>query len=220
MHDRGHVELPDQPELYGAKDNRIAEGWAQVLCRYPAHAFCTFTFRPTKRFTDKYTGQLREVARIAAGGGMHPEAAQKGFRFFVSNINRELYGNSWGKRWHKGLQWALGQEFHKDGRLHFHALISAPTGDLWELIRVSSWHRWWLHEFGFNRIERPRSQADVADYVSKYVAKDGEVDFSQNFGAWVPPVPGYMRVPAQGQLSGCDAIKPTPLDSVQARAGG
>jgi hypothetical protein len=216
----GHVDLPDQPELYGVRDTSVADGWAQVLCRYPAHIFGTFTFRPTKRFTDKWTGELREVPRTAAGGGMHPEAAAKAFRFFVSKINRELYGNNWGKRWHGGLQWALGQEFHKDGRLHFHALISAPTGDLWELVRVSSWHRWWLQEFGFNRIERPRSQADVADYVSKYVTKDGEVDFSKNFGQWIPPRPGYTREAEQGQLPGCDAIKPAPRDRLQAAAAG
>lgn len=216
----GHVELPDQPELYGTRSTAVPDAWAGLLSRYPAHIFGTFTFRPTKRYTDKFTGELREVARTAANGGMHPEAAQKGFRFFVSSINRELYGNSWGKRWHGGLQWALGSEFHKDGRLHFHSIISAPTGDLWDLIRVTSWHRWWLQEFGFNRIERPRSQADVAGYVSKYITKGGEVDFSPNFGRWVPPAPGYARAPEQGQLSGCDTRKPTPPDSLQADAAG
>jgi len=218
--DSGHVELPDQHELYGTRDTRAADGWSQQLSRYPAHVFCTFTFRPTKRYTDKHTGQLREIARTGSNGGMHPEAAQKGFRYFISNLNRELYGNSWGKRWHYGCQWALGQEFHKDGRLHFHGLISAPTGDLWELTRISQWHRWWLQEFGFNRIERPRSQSDVAEYVSKYVTKDGEVDFSRNFGAWVPPMPGYSRAAEQGRLPIRDAISSAPLDSVQARAAG
>lgn len=211
--DSGHVDLPDQPELYGTRDTRIADAWSAELLDYPAHVFSTHTFRATKRFTDKHTGQLREIARTGANGGMHPEAALKAFRFFISNLNVALYGKNWGKRWHYGCQWALGQEFHKDGRLHFHALISAPTGDLWELTRVSQWHRFWLQEWGFNRIERPRSQADVADYVSKYVTKDGEVEFSPNFRSWVPPLPGYTRVAEQGRLLVRDAITPAPLDS-------
>jgi hypothetical protein len=218
--DRGHVELPDQPELYGTRDQSHADAWAGMLVKFPAHAFATLTFRPTKRFTDKHTGELREVARTSAGGGMHPEAADKAFRFFVSSINRELYGNCWGKRWHRGLQWARGQEFHKDGRLHFHALLSAPTGDLWQLISVRTWHRKWLDEFGFNRIERPRSQADVAGYVSKYVTKDGEVDFSPNFGSWLPPPSQYQAVPQQRELPGSRSTEQASADSVRAHAIG
>lgn len=197
----GHADLPDQPELYQQRDTRIVDAWGEVLRKYPAHVFCTFTFRPFKRFQDKHTGQLREVARTAAHGGMHPEAADKGFRFFVRQVNESLYGNNWQRKWHRGLQWARGQEFHKDGRLHFHALISAPTGDLWQLTTIRTWHRWWLAEFGFNRIERPRSQADVAAYVGKYVIKEGEVDFSPNFGAWHPPLPEWGATPLQAALS-------------------
>jgi hypothetical protein len=218
--DPAHVDLPDQPELYGQRDTRITDAWAEVLKRYPAHCFCTFTFRPSKRFTDRYTGELREVPRISAKGGMHPEAADKGYRFFISSINRELYGNTWGKRWHRGLQWARGSEFHKDGRLHFHAIVSAPTGDLWKLTSIRKWHRMWLGEFGFNRIERPRSQADIAGYVSKYVAKDGVVDFSPNFGAWQPPPSDFLAAPQQSGLPGLRDTNPAPTDSLQADAKG
>jgi hypothetical protein len=151
---------------------------------------------------------------------MHPEAADKGFRFFISSINRELYGNTWGKRWHRGLQWARGSEFHKDGRLHFHAIVSAPTGDLWKLTSIRKWHRMWLSEFGFNRIERPRSQADIAGYVSKYVAKDGVVDFSPNFGAWQPPPSDYLALPLQSELPGSRITDQAPTDSLQANATG
>lgn len=202
---RGHVQLPDQPELYGERDTRAADAWASVLQRYPAHLFATLTFRPYRRFTDKHTGQLREVARTAAHGGMHPEAADKAFRFFVSSINRDLYGNSWGRRWHRGLQWARGQEFHKDGRLHFHAVIAAPANDLWHITRIATWHRLWLREYGFNRLERPESQHAIAAYVSKYVTKGGEIDFSPNYGAWTPPEPQFVRgvvqtsLPVEGQ---------------------
>lgn len=199
--DSGHADLPDQPELYGVSDTRTEDAWAEFLRRYPAHCFATLTFRREKHWTDKLTGQVRVVNRTGSGGSMHPEAADKAFRFFVSSINREIYGPKWGSRWHRGIQWARGQEFHKDGRLHFHALLSAPTGDLNHLVSRYAWHEWWYREFGRNQIEQPRSQRDVASYVSKYVSKDGQVDFSPNFGAWTPPRPDYSRSPLQTALS-------------------
>ncbi len=217
---QAHVDLPDQPELYGVPDTRQADAWASVLERYPAHLFATLTFRPYRRFTDKYTGTTVEVPRTTARGGMHPEAADKAFRFFISSINRDLYGNSWGRRWHRGLQWARGQEFHKDGRLHFHAVIAAPQNDLWNITRISRWHAWWLDEFGFNRLERPRSQRDIAAYVSKYVTKGGEVDFSNNYGAWHPPPPQFVAAPQQVALPGRDdRFTQAPVDSRQAAHG-
>nr|WP_052756145.1 hypothetical protein [Lysobacter capsici] len=131
---------------------------------------------------------------------MHPEAADKAFRYFVSCVNREVYGPKWNTRWHRGIQWARGSEFHKDGRLHFHALLSAPTADLNHLISRYTWHEWWYREFGRNQLEQPRSQHQVADYVSKYVVKDGQVDLSPNFGAWQPARPDYAAAPQQRDL--------------------
>ena len=183
----GHVDLPDQPELYGTPDTLVGDAWADFLRRYPAHVFATLTFRREKWFTDKHTGAVRAVNRTGSNGSMHPEAADKAFRFFVSSINREIYSRDWGRKPHRGIQWVRGQEFHKDGCLHFHALLSAPTDDLNNLFSRYRWHEWWYREFGRNQLERPRSQRDVAAYVSKYVVKDGAVDFSPNFGAWQPP---------------------------------
>lgn len=217
--DRGHASLPDQPELYGVRDTRSADAWQSLLQRYPAHVFATLTFRQTKRYTDKFTGEVREVPRVCAGGGMHPEAADKAFRFFVSSLNRELFGASWHRKWHGGIQWARGQEFHKDGRLHFHALLSAPTDDLNRLCSRYRWHEWWYREFGRNQLEVPASQADVAAYVSKYVTKGGEVDFSRNFGAWIPPPPTFVTRPHQTALPGADSNTPAPVDSRQAAHG-
>lgn len=143
---------------------------------------------------------------------MHPEAADKAFRYFVSCLNREIYGPKWATRWHRGVQWARGQEFHRDGRLHFHALISAPTDDLNKLCSRYAWHEWWYREFGRNQIEQPRSQSEVAGYVSKYVVKDGEVDFSPNFGAWQPPRPDWLAAPQQSDLPGSRSTDPAPAD--------
>ncbi len=202
MADSGHKELQEQPELYGTVDTRAADAWASVLERYPVHVFATLTFRPNRWITDKYTGATIEIPRAGARGGMHPEAADKAFRFFISSINRELYGANWGKRWHGGVQWGRGQEFHKDGRLHFHAVLASANNDLNKLISRYDWHEWWYRQFGRNQLEVPQSQQDVARYVSKYVTKGGEIDFSKNFGAWIPPQPSFEATPRQSDLVG------------------
>lgn len=216
----GHVELSDQPELYGTRDERIRNAWSELLKEYPAHWFATLTFRPQKFYTDKHTGQVRAIERTGSNGSMHSEAADKAFRFFVSNINREIYGRNWSARPHGGIQWARGSEFHKDGRLHFHALLSAPNADLSQLASRYSWHEWWYREFGRNQIEQPRSPHDVAAYVSKYVVKDGEVDFSRNFGEWRPPKLDYTKALLQQRnLPGVPQLIPAPGADGKPRPG-
>lgn len=162
-----------------------AQGYADLLRRTAWQQFWTLTFRLNK------TGR---------NGGVHAEAADKAFRYFVSCINREAYGPKWSTRWHGGIQWARGQEFHRDGRIHFHAVAAAPTDDLNRIINRYQWHEFWYREFGRNRIEAPRSQADITGYVSKYVTKGGEVDFSKNYGAWSPPRIDFTDRPVQHGL--------------------
>lgn len=200
----GHKDLPDQPELYAERDTRVHDAYSELLCRYPAHCFATLTFRRERYVTDKHTGLVRAINRTGHNGSVHPEVAGKAFRLLVSKINREIYGPAWSKRPHGGLQWVYGQEFHKDGRLHLHGLLAAPTDDLNQLTSRYAWHEWWYREFGRNRIEQPRSQAEVAAYVSKYVTKGGAIEFSRNFGAWNPPRPAYMRQPQQTNLPDFD----------------
>lgn len=187
----------------------VADAWAEFLRRYPAHCFATLTFRREKFFTDS-GGTVRAVNRTGSNGSIHPEAAGKAFDHFISSINREIFGNHWKQSWHKGIQWARGSEFHKDGRLHFHALLSAPTGDLNHLFSRYAWHEWWYREFGRNQIEQPRSQRDVSLYVSKYVVKGGDVDFSKNFGLWTPPKLDYSAAPIQRDLPGSRSNDPAP----------
>lgn len=189
---RGHAELPDQPELYGTRDTRSEDAYAEVLARQPWHWFLTLTFRPDHE---------------RASGGMHPEKADKAYRVLLSKINREVYGVRWYKRPDGGLMWARGQEFHKSGKIHFHAVCAAPDADLNTLTRRMRWVDWWWQEFGIARIERPQSQAEVTAYVSKYVTKDGEVDFSPNYGRYVPPA-----------LDFGNAALPTPTSSTRAPA--
>jgi hypothetical protein len=170
-----------------AASDDVASGYASLLAREPWHWFATLTFSPVKTVTDRHSGKLLRVERFHPLRGMHLEAADKAFRWWMFEINKNLYGKNWRRIPHGGLVWARGQEFHKSGRVHFHAVIAAPDGDLNKLASRYHWHELWFREFGRNQIERPRDQDEVVGYVSKYVAKDGEVDFSQNFGKEQPP---------------------------------
>lgn len=165
---------------------KLASAYADFLCRRSWHWFVTLTFRPSAE---------------SRSGGMHPEKADKAFRVLVSKINRHLHGTRWYKRPETQIVWARGQEFHKSGRVHFHALFAHPSTDLNSLTRRMDWVDWWWREFGIARIERPQSQADVAGYVSKYVSKEGEVDFSPNFGRVVPPVIQFRDASPPSRIS-------------------
>lgn len=191
------------PEL--RKPDLHAGGYAELLRRVPWQQFWTLTFR---------------ISKAGRGGGVHGESADKAFRFFVSCINRELYGPKWSTRWHRGIQWARGQEFHRDGRLHFHAVAAAPDGDLNRRMSRYQWHEFWYREFGRNRIEAPRSQADITGYVSKYVTKGGEVDFSKNFGAWMPPPIDFTASPEQHALIQAASNTGSPGGLMQASRNG
>ncbi len=168
-------------------DDPVAQAYVELLAREPWHWFVTLTFSPQKNVRDKWTGELRKVDRFHPIHGMHLEAANKAFRYLVRSINENLYGKRWMRVPHGGLVWARGQEFHRSGKVHFHALFAAPDVDLNTATSRYYWHEFWYREFGRNQIERPRDQDDVLGYVSKYVTQEGEVDFSPNFGQARPP---------------------------------
>lgn len=161
--------------------DELASAYAEMLARQSWHWFVTLTFKP------KHEGPR---------GGVHPEKADKAFRLLASCINRECFGKNWHRRPHGGVVWARGQEFHRSGAIHFHAVMAAPEVDLNSLTRRMDWVDWWWREFGIARIEPPQSQQDVCDYVSKYVVKDGEVDFSPNFGRYVAPALQFSDAPS------------------------
>lgn len=167
--ERAAEKLAANWQAHYSKLDRPRQAWADLLMREPWHWFVTLTFR---------------IKHEGRGGGIHPEKASKAWHLFVNSINEELYGRRWRKKRgdQGGIVWALGEEFHKDGRIHFHALASCTEGDLSAFTRRLAWMDWWYREFGIARIYPPDSQDDVCGYVSKYVVKGGEVDFSSNFG--------------------------------------
>jgi len=64
----------------------------------------------------------------------------------------------------------IALEYQKNGFPHFHPLLRVQgggrAGDFAQLGGP------WFREHGFARLESPRSEADVAAYAAKYLAKD------------------------------------------------
>jgi len=54
--------------------------------------------------------------------------------------------------------------------------------DLNTLARRLTWMDYWNELAGFARIEAIRSNESALRYVTKYVIKDGEIEFSKNLG--------------------------------------
>jgi hypothetical protein len=142
----------------------LREGWIDWLSGYQWDWFTSQTFRLP----------------------IHPEAADKVFRLWVSQINRSL----WGPRWHKkgkSIHWVRALEWQKRNVLHFHALISHPTQDLNSVANRLYWMDRWNQLAGYARIERPRGSDAVVRYVTKYLVKDGDLEVSPFLPAFVAP---------------------------------
>jgi hypothetical protein len=134
----------------------VRTGWECFLARYEWQWFVTLTF----------------------ADAVHPEAADKAFRLFVSSLNRSLYGPRWAKKG-QGVYWIRATEFQKRGVLHYHALMADPK-DLEVSASRMAWRNWWFERFGIADIQKPYDIAAASGYVAKYVAKEGELDISDN----------------------------------------
>ena len=139
------------------------DGWIGFLSSYQWDWFTSQTFRnPT-----------------------HPEAADKTFRMWISQINRTM----WGPRWYKkkmSVYWVRALEWQKRDVLHFHALISHPEQDLNTLQSRLLWMDRWNQLAGYARITKPNSTEAVTRYVTKYLIKDGDLEMS-------PHMPHYKQ---------------------------
>lgn len=134
-----------------------ASDYSTFLAPYEFDWFATFTFKDDK----------------------HPEAADKAFRVWINKLNMHLYGKHWRKKSPAGVRWIRGLEWQKRGVIHYHVLLAGVKGaiaSVWEEV----WHK--KMEEGFALIKlMNRDQESVKAYVTKYVTKGGELDFSDNF---------------------------------------
>lgn len=156
--DSSGVVLPS----YVTKRNRLHLEWAGFLATQNWQWFVTFTFKEE----------------------IHPESADKLFRVWVNKVNREIYGQRWRKKASGGIKWVRALEWQKRGVLHYHALV-ANVG----YASREKWAAEWAKlgedsKAGFIRIDQYDDTLGGAEaYLSKYVAKDGDIDLSQNFQA-------------------------------------
>lgn len=164
----------------------LQAGWLELLGRYEWQWFCTFTFR------EKY-GKDREAKidslpwdqkmKLGMPIPIHPEAADKLFRLWISKLNRHLYGPRWSKKG-KGVYWVRALERTKRGIIHFHALLADEKNLNFSASRYQ-WRNEWYQIGGIAHIEEPASVDHCSRYVSKYVAKEGEIETSPNLPQYV-----------------------------------
>lgn len=120
-------------------------------------------------------------------GLSHPEAMYKRWRYFENSVNRRLYGNHH-KRRGQGIETIVGLERQQRGSVHAHGLIRLPDHDAKDPLQFS-WRYWQKFATGLGgwaRLDIPRSNSDVVDYVTKYVVKDGDLIIGPNFNPNAP----------------------------------
>jgi hypothetical protein len=138
----------------------LREAWAEWLGNRPWDLFLTLT-------------SARKT---------HPEALHKRFRYCTHEIADFLWGKHWERRGHHGVEYVFGLERHKSGWPHGHAVVRLPGIDLANpnLFNLAYWQKFITDTGGFCMLERPRGQADVLQYTTKYVLKEGDLILSDN----------------------------------------
>lgn len=80
-----------------------------------------------------------------------------------------------------GIRYLPAQERGRRGekRLHAHFVMCGGEvlGERLENAKWTPWRKWWNKNYGGLKIEKPRSQADVAAYCTKYMLKGEEAGF-------------------------------------------
>lgn len=140
-----------------------------LLGRFRWDWFCTMTFR------DHVT---------------YPERADKAWRVWISKLNRRIFGVRWYRADDTQILWIRALEYHKGGGLHIHALIG-DARNMNRLVRRLDWMDEWNELAGHARIypiSSKHSDHETRRYVTKYVAKGGEIELS----------PSLRSVPTKG----------------------
>lgn len=130
--------------------HQLPDVWGEFLSVWPWSWFTTHTFR-------------RET---------HPESANKVWRLWIHQLNRQIFGPRYYKRSSDGVIWARGSEYQQRGALHYHALI----GRVPDWVHRLDWLDAWDDLAGFARVEPYDPSKGARFYLGKYVLKGGEVD--------------------------------------------
>lgn len=148
------------------QNNRIRNAWVDWLGALDWQWFVTYTF-PDR---------------------IHPEAADKKFRLWMSIFQRHLTGAT---NWHRPshvnhtARWVRGLEWQKRGVIHYHALIFAPPArsDLrtFSIQERMGWAAEWQRiSGGFGRVDAVASASGALAYLTKYAVKGAAIDISRD----------------------------------------
>jgi hypothetical protein len=99
---------------------------------------------------------------------LHPEQADKYWFRWVNIINHGVYG----KRYKEGVPWLRGKEWQKRGAIHFHAIIGGGVRVLSRMYYKELWYA----KYGNARIYEYDPKKGGLEYITKYIAKGGELD--------------------------------------------
>jgi hypothetical protein len=144
---------------------RLRRAWSELLLRYEWTWFFTLTFA-----LDVY-----------------PEESLKKLKVWASKLNQILYG----KRWYQkglGVYWVAAFERTKAGRLHIHGVMIGAEkldnfycAELWNNLDVND--KGLPKKTGIARIYPIDNIAGTCNYVTKYVTKEGDIEFSDTLKA-------------------------------------
>jgi hypothetical protein len=105
---------------------------------------------------------------------VHPEAADKVWMKWVHIINRQVFGvRYWNRKETDGVVWCRGLEMQKRNVIHFHFLMSRVPGETRRLWAMDEWHKM----AGYARVHPYIRAGGAEQYICKYAAKGGELDF-------------------------------------------
>lgn len=146
------------------RNDRIRDAWVEWLGALGWQWFVTYTF------ADR----------------VHPEAADKKFRLWMSVFQRHVTGTQkWFNNPTKTCRWVRGLEWQKRGVIHYHALLYTPV-TVRDLRVYSSGDRshwadvWRKVSGGFGYVEPVQTGAGALAYLTKYAVKGAAIDISRD----------------------------------------
>jgi hypothetical protein len=150
---------PDKPiieglDYFARKDLR--QGWMEFIRKYDAH--WSWIMHPTFR------------------NPVHPESAFKMLSVFMNKLNCFIYGRKYYKTGRVGILVIVAMEKQQRDVIHFHMLIAGVP----DWVRYSEFALWWNDKAGRCKIEPYDSQRGGADYLTKYITKDGDIQVLGN----------------------------------------
>lgn len=153
---------------------------------------------PFRSLSDTWADWLETIGERSGSGwplfvtltfanSVHPEAAEKAFRYWFRGIELKLFSRRDLNRG-KGLTYVLATERQERGAIHIHALIGGDER-LATMNKNDLARDWWdqgvttsfeltgdnqYHKTGIARVMGPKCDEAVRRYVAKYVTKTGE----------------------------------------------